>query len=295
MNRPPARAAVPAGRQSTRDTLTYVFAVTRTPPPSEALTATAGHDAGGPLRLVAAGPLWLVAQDVPAAAFDASALGERLNRPEELERCARAHHRGVGAAARSGPVVPLPMATLYLGDLNAAGAVSGREAELCALLDRLGGRTEWAVKVHAAEVSAPGASGAGAAGPTPAGGRDYLSRVSARRRTRSEAHERAVAGAHEVDRELRRYAVAATRHRPQSEQLTGRNTPQLLNAAYLVDDAERAGFAGALARLTAVGTRPGIDITASGPWIPYSFARLDQEWDVTADPRGAAAEHEGRA
>ena len=295
MNRPPARATVPAGRQSTRETLTYVFAVTRTPPSSDVLTATTGHDEGGPLRLVAAGPLWLVAQDVPAAAFDASSLGERLNRPEELERCALAHHRGVEAAARPGPVVPLPMATLYLGDLNAARAVSEREGDLCVLLDRLRGRTEWSVKVHAAEASAPGGASPGAAEEAPAGGRSYLSRVSARQRTRSEAHERALAGAHEVDRELRRYAAAATRHRTQSEQLTGRTTPQLLNAAYLVDDAERAGFAGALARLAAVPARPGIEVTASGPWIPYSFARLDQEWDVLADPEGAAPEHEGRA
>lgn len=294
MNRPPAPAAVPAGRQSTRDTLTWAFAVTRTPPPSDVLTATRGHDEGGPLRLVAAGPLWLVAQDVPAASFDASSLGERLNRPEELERCARAHHRGVAAAARPGPVVPLPMATLYLGDLNAARAVSDREAELCVLLDRLRGRTEWAVKAHAAEVSASCAAGSVAADEAPAGGRAYLSRVSARQHTRSEAQERALAAAHEVDRELRRYAVAATRHRPQSEQLTGRNTPQLLNAAYLVDDAGRARFAGALARLTADRAHPGIEITASGPWIPYSFARLDQEWGVTADPDGAAPDHESR-
>ncbi|MFJ3718381.1 GvpL/GvpF family gas vesicle protein [Streptomyces sp. NPDC090057] len=293
MNRPSAPAAVPAGRQSTPTTLTCVFAVTRTPPPTDVLTAAHGYDEGGPLRLVAAGPLWLVAQDVPAASFDAASLGERLNRPEELERCARAHHRGVAAAARRGPVVPLPMATLYLGDLNAARAVSDRETELCALLDRLRGRTEWAVKVHAAEASASGAAGS-AAEEAPAGGRAYLSRVSARRRTRSEAQERALAAAHEVDRELRRYAVAATRHRPQSEQLTGRSTPQLLNAAYLVDDAGRADFAGALARLTAGRIGTGIEITASGPWIPYSFARLDQEWDGTADPEGAAPRHEGR-
>ncbi|MZE48861.1 gas vesicle protein, partial [Streptomyces sp. SID5477] len=80
-----------------------------------------------------------------------------------------------------------------------------------------------------------------------------------------------------VDAELRRYAVAATRHRPQSERLTGRRAPQLLNVAYLVEDARRTAFAEALARLTADGRRPAVRVNASGPWIPYSFARWDED------------------
>jgi hypothetical protein len=69
-----------------------------------------------------------VVQDVPAASFDGAALTERLNRPEDLERCARAHHRGVEAAAGTGPVVPLPMATLYRTDRGAVRAVASRAA-----------------------------------------------------------------------------------------------------------------------------------------------------------------------
>ncbi|MET9191379.1 GvpL/GvpF family gas vesicle protein, partial [Streptomyces tendae] len=73
------------------------------------------------------------------------------------------------------------------------------------------------------------------------------------------------------------HAVAATRHRPQSERLTGRRAPQLLNAAYLVEDARRADFTAALARFTAGGTHRAVRVDASGPWIPYSFARWDED------------------
>ncbi|WP_031109228.1 GvpL/GvpF family gas vesicle protein [Streptomyces sp. NRRL S-146] len=252
--------------------VTCVFAVTDTPPPDEAVSLTPGHDGGGPLRVLAAGPLHLVVQDVPAAAFGEEALAERLNRPEELERCARAHHRGVETAASAGPVVPLPMATLYLDDDNAVRAVSDRAASLRTLLDRLRHRTEWAVKVHGPGIT--GASGAGGDGP--ADGRSYLRRVSERRRTEREERERALARAHAVDRELRRYAVAATRHRPQGEQLTGRSVPQLLNAAYLVDDARRAEFVRAVGELARDAHRSAVEVTMSGPWIPYSFARSDE-------------------
>ncbi|MFA3878167.1 GvpL/GvpF family gas vesicle protein [Streptomyces sp. MMCC 100] len=262
------------------------FAVTRTPPDPAALAAARGHEEGGPLRVLSAGDLCLVVQDVPATLFDEEALTERLNRPDDLERCARAHHRGVEAAAGRGPVVPLPMATLYRGDLTAARAVAARRPVLDTLLDRLRDRTEWAVKVHAAEPPPESAADTGAR--TGSGGRAYLSRVSARRRDRQSAHDEALAEAEAVDAELRRYAVAATRHRPQSERLTGRRAPQLLNIAYLVEDARRTAFAEALARLTADGRHRAVRVDASGPWIPYSFARWDEDPQAGTDREAAS-------
>ncbi|WP_282087008.1 GvpL/GvpF family gas vesicle protein [Streptomyces tendae] len=263
------------------------FAVTRTPPDPAGLAAARGHEEGGPLRVLRSGGLCLVVQDVPAALFGQEALAERLNRPEDLERCARAHHRGVEAAAGRGPVVPLPMATLYRGDLTAARAVAARQQVLETLLDRLRDRTEWAVKVHAAEAAPEAAGEPGAVAPAGSGdgGRAYLSRVSARRREQQGARGKALAEAEAVDAALRRHAVAATRHRPQSERLTGRRAPQLLNAAYLVADARRADFTAALARFAAGGAHPAVRVDASGPWIPYSFARWDEEPQAGPDPR----------
>ncbi|MEU6533240.1 GvpL/GvpF family gas vesicle protein [Streptomyces sp. NPDC046928] len=270
-------STLPAGRATAPDvepaspTLLCVFAVTDSPVPPDVLARTPGHDGGGPLRTLAAGPLHLVVQEVPAADFGAEALAERLNRPDVLERCARAHHRGVEAAAGAGSVVPLPMATLYLDDGNAVRAVTARQASLRALLERLRDRTEWAVKVHG---PAAGATDS-AAGEAAADGRSYLRRASARRRTERETREQALARAHAVDRELRAHAVAATRHRPQSERLTGTSVPQLLNAAYLVDDARREEFLRAVGRLARETGATGLEVTVSGPWIPYSFARPD--------------------
>ncbi|MEU9579518.1 GvpL/GvpF family gas vesicle protein [Streptomyces chilikensis] len=276
-------------------TVTYLFALCAGRPPDGALAAVAGHSGGGPLRTLTAGAVHLVVQDVPAADFGERALTDRLNRPEELRRCALAHHRGVAAAAPCGPVVPLPMATVYLSDGNAVSAVASREEAVLAVFRRLDGRTEWAVKVHAAAPeAAAGAAGSGSAGtggPGTAvpGGRGYLSRASARQRMRRDRHETARAVARTVDLTLRRYAVDATAHRPQSEQLTGRRAPQLLNAAYLVDDARRAEFTAALDRLRADGRLREVEITSSGPWIPYSFARLDEQVPAAATTAAAGA------
>ncbi|MFK0128361.1 GvpL/GvpF family gas vesicle protein [Streptomyces nigra] len=266
-------STLPAGRTTTAEhrTLLCVFAVTDSPVPPDVLGRTPGHEGGGPLRSLAAGEFHLVVQDVPAAEYGEEALAERLNRPDALERCARAHHRAVEAAASAGPAVPLPMVTLYLDDRNAVRAVTAREASLRDLLERLRDRTEWAVKVHGP------VAGAAAGGEGAADGRSYLRRASARRRTERETREQALARSHTVDRELRRYAVAATRHRPQSERLTGTNVPQLLNAAYLVDDARREEFTRAVGRLAREAAGTGLEVTVSGPWIPYSFARPEPD------------------
>ncbi|WP_151769558.1 GvpL/GvpF family gas vesicle protein [Streptomyces abyssomicinicus] len=291
---------------SSSDTVTYLFALCAARPPDEALSAVAGHSGGGPLRALRAGAVHLIVQDVPAADFDERTLADRLNRPGDLRRCALAHHRGVAAGAPCGPVVPLPMATVYLSDDNAVAAVAAREEAVLAVFRRLTGRTEWAVKVHAAPGepagspappaaarAAPGGTGTGGTGDSggsgAAGGRSYLSRASARQRSRRDLHETARAVARTVDLTLRRYAVDATAHRPQSERLTGRRAPQLLNAAYLVDDARHREFTAALERLRADERLREVEITSSGPWIPYSFARLDEpEAMAVATPEATA-------
>ncbi|MFK0174138.1 GvpL/GvpF family gas vesicle protein [Streptomyces sp. NPDC090306] len=272
-------------RTAEGDFVTYVFVVTDSPPSAGELAAVAGHEGGGPLRAVAAaGGLSLVVQDVPAARFDEQALAARLNDPRELERCVLAHHRGVEGSGGRGAVVPLPMATLYLSDANAVEAVERREADLRAVLGRLRSRTEMAVKVHVSPSGPAAGDAADAPGgaPAPPDGRGYLSRASARQRESRDRHEIARSAAHTVDLVLRRHAVAATRHRAQSEQLTGRPTAQLLNAAYLVDDEHLRYFRSALDRLRADERCAGVEIVASGPWIPYSFAGLDAPFDRVA-------------
>ncbi|GGL65051.1 gas vesicle protein [Streptomyces fumigatiscleroticus] len=232
---------VPAGPPA----LTCAFAVARGAVPVTGRAGPAG-------RAPRAGDLRLLVQDVPA----------------EPERCARARHRCVGAAARTGPAVPLPLlGTRYRSDAAAVGAGGARRSALGALPARLRDRTEWALKARADGPAAGAATD----------GRRCPSRADARRRTDREVREAALAGARAVGAESRRHAVAAARHRPRSERLTGLGSPRLLNAARLVDDAGRAAFAAAPARPGSGGRRPGVGISASGPWVPYSLARWDGE------------------
>ncbi|GAA2354726.1 GvpL/GvpF family gas vesicle protein [Streptomyces cuspidosporus] len=275
----------------TSPTVIYAFAVCRRCDPA-ALAGLPGLDAAAPVRTLAAGPLTAVVQDVPAADFAEDALRQRLTDREELERCARAHHEVIMAASAVTPTVPLPFATLYLGDARVRAALREKEESFLAALGRLTGRVEWGVKVYTAPAPldslapsptpsparSPGAASAlspctppGTTPDTPAGsGRAYLERVRGRRQLRERRQNAALQAAERVDAVVRGLAVAARRLRPHGVEVTGAHRTHLLNAAYLVDSARADELRATLEALRREET--DVQIELSGPWAPYSFA-----------------------
>ncbi|MEJ8632945.1 MULTISPECIES: GvpL/GvpF family gas vesicle protein [Streptomyces] len=292
---------------------TYVFAVCR--PAAGDVPAARGHAEGGPLRTLGLGRLALLVQSVPADAFSEDELRRRLGDRAELERCARDHHAAVEAARASGPVIPFPLATLYRSDRRAVEALRAGEPRFSALLDRLTGHVEWAVKVHLARPAAdpepaeatarPAPTGEGSPGPGSSregAGRAYLSRVSGRRRQADEERQAAFRAAAQVDEAVRRHATAAVRHRLHSAELTGSNKAQVLNAAYLIAEEAYPAFVRTVADLRGTPALSGIEIDVTGPWAPYSFAELGdyapgQPGAGATDPaeRASASRSEGNA
>jgi hypothetical protein len=264
-----------AGAAGADATATCVFAVRRDDAP-ERLPGSPGHAGGGPVGLLAlpGGGLQAVVQPVPAADFTEEALRRRLGDPAELERCARTHHAVITAAAADGPVVPLPLATLFTGVDRAVAALADQRAHFLAALDHVTGRAEWAVKVHV-EPNEPAGSGKDAepAAVRTGAGAAYLARVRGRERDRRARQEAVLRVAGHVHGVAAAFAVAAVRRTPHSTAITGKDRPQVLNAAYLVDDTRAAELVAAVRALD--GTHTGLDvhIEVSGPWVPYSFTR----------------------
>jgi Gas vesicle synthesis protein GvpL/GvpF len=259
--------------------VTCVFAVRRGSPAAGAPVGARGHARGGPVRLLdLGGGLWAVVQQVPRADFTEDALRRRLSDPAELETCARAHHAVVTAAAAGGPVVPLPLATLFADPDRAGAALEARRADFHAALDRVAGRAEWAVKVHVRRPDPAGAAGP-AAGTDPGGappgsagtGRAYLARVRGRERARHTRQDAALSAAQQVHEAAVRFAAASARRRPHGPEITGRDRHQVLNAAYLVDDGLGGDLAAAVRALAGECGGLGLEVEVSGPWAPYSF------------------------
>lgn len=251
--------------------LVCVFAV-RDRPGAAALAGTSGHAGGGPLRLLELpGPLWAVVQDVPAADFGEEALRQRLAAPRDLEACARAHHAVVSAAAVGACVVPLPLATLFTDADRAASALDGQRTRFLGVVDRVAGRSEWALKVHVETAPPPRGDSTDAATKAPGSGLAYLDRVRDRQRDRHARQDAAVRAARHVFEAAAAHAADAVHRRPHGVEITGRDRTQILNAALLVDDARVPDLVGAVRALD--GAFPGVDLRTdlSGPWVPYSF------------------------
>ncbi|SEO91008.1 GvpL/GvpF family gas vesicle protein [Actinacidiphila rubida] len=267
----------------------WVFAVCHAGAFAE-LPSGAGHPEGGPVTLLRLDDLLsAVVQDVPSSRFSEEVLKQRLADPGELESCARTHHRTVTAAAEHGPVVPLPLATLFNGEARARAALCARLPHFHAALTRVRGREEWAVKVSlrqtgtASAPSAPQDAPGGQAGA----GRAYLTRVRGRERERVARHEQAVAAAARVHRAASALAVESVQRRPHSPQITGKDRLQLMNAAYLVDRGRALDLATVLQRAGADAASADVEVEVSGPWVPYSFTEPVEAPDDSPERAGS--------
>lgn len=268
------------GHSDGASTATYVFAVCRRCDPG-VLAGVTGHAPATPVRSLRVGALEAVVQDVPAAEFSEGALRERLADPVQLERCVRSHHAVVSTVAEHTAVVPLPLATLYLGDERARAALEENEHRFMRALALISGRSEWGVKVHArpGDAAATAAQPATASAPSPGvhgsgTGRAYLDRVRDRQRAREDRHQAALRAAERVEERLREVAVAARRLRPHSTERAGDHRGvQVLNATCLVADSRSGELTRLIDELRGDPALRGVEIELSGPWAPYSFVQ----------------------
>jgi hypothetical protein len=251
----------------------YAIAEHADPAPLRDLTGIGG----GSLHLVEGAGLTAVAGTVRLDQFGEKALRRNLEDLDWLEAVARAHHRVIEAVARQGPAVPMRLATVYRSDGSLAAMLEQRGSEFRDVLRRIGTRREWAVKAYAAAPAAPGSGRREPRGrPTTIGaGAAYLQRRRDELSAAKDAQRSAIASAHAVHDRLAQLAAQTRLHPPQAPQLTRTDAPMILNAAYLLDDADASSFTAAVAAVAE--QHPGIRLELTGPWPPYSFAAADDQ------------------
>lgn len=253
----------------TDDTAVWLYAVIPEPAPG-GLTELAGV-MGAPVRVVRESGLAAVVSSVSRAEVNEDTLRQHLEDLDWLTATATAHDAVVTAITRTSTAVPVRIATLYDSDDRVREVLTDQRSAFTDTVDLLAGRTEWGVKAYAA-------SNRSADEPQdePRGGErsgtTYLLRRRAQLRARETAEGLAASYADRVHAELGALAVAVRRHPPQHSRLTGTRASMVLNAAYLVDDARTDHFAAAVAELDA--RRPLLHLYLTGPWPPYSFARI---------------------
>ena len=179
--------------------------------------------------------------------FTEESLKDALEDLGSLEDIARRHERVLDDALRRGPVVPFRIATLYETREHVREMLAGEHTALVDALRRLRGRAEWGVKAYARRAEAP------------ASGTDYLARKSEHRHA-AEAVDAAIDAVHE---RLRAEASGAVLN-------PARDRGMLLNAAYLVADADVPVFRALVSELSG---RHRIRLQLTGPWPAFPFSR----------------------
>lgn len=248
----------------------YLFAVGRGLNSSD-LSGVDGID-GAALQIVDWKDLQAVVCAVDLDAFGEESLPRNLEDLTWLERVARTHNDVVFAVATTGTVAPMRLVTICHGEGSVRDRIEALYEDLSAALDRVEGRREWSVKVHAAASPEPPqelvesntSGGSGAA---------YLQRKRAAADRRRALGERSLHVADEIHGELAAVAIAARQLPPQDPRLTGRSEPMILNGAYLISIDEGPAFRALAHRVGE--SHPGASIEVEGPWPPYSFATLD--------------------
>lgn len=228
---------------------------------------------GGTVEQVRGSGLTAVVEEVSLADFGEEPLRRHLEDLSWLEATARAHHRVIDAVARQQPVVPMRLATVYSGEEVLSQMLATRGPGFEAVLGRLTGRVEWGVKALARPAPAVPADQPAASGP--GSGRAYLQRRRTQRDAREQGRQQARLEARDIHVALAALAAGSRLHPPQSSELTGQAEAMVLNAAYLLADADKDAFAAQIDSLRE--QHPALRLEVTGPWPPYSFAELEDE------------------
>lgn len=262
----PRPAAKPTGAGAAA-TGRYLYAVCRGLDPAT-VEAVRGID-DAPVELVAHQDVVALVSTVPLASYGEAALRRNLEDLAWLETAVRRHDAVIHAVARRAPTAPLRLATVCFDDDAVRDRLREWYVALTHVLDRIDGCSEWSVKVLL-----PADAVESTERPAPTSGAEYLRRKKSDAARRAGTSEEAVETARRVHDRLTSRARDSRQLPPQDPRLSGHQGTMVLNAAYLVADADADEFAGLVAALRA--EHPDVVVDGRGPWAPYSFAMLDQ-------------------
>lgn len=230
---------------------------------AEGLTGVAGE----PVRIVAINDTAAAVGSVPLEYFGEEALRHNLEDLDWLGSTARAHDRVISHLARSGPVLPLRMTTVYLNDERVGNLLMNHGDDFTSALAAVAGRQELGVKAYADQKALRGTSDSPGAGKT--SGTAYLLRRKRELSDQEETYSIAAQSARRLHDTLSRYAVDAKRKPVSDQSLSGRAGWIVLNSTYLVEDSQADEFRRAVEALN--DELVGIELEVTGPWPPYSF------------------------
>jgi hypothetical protein len=217
------------------------------------------------------GDVAAVASQVPLADFGEEPLRERLADMAWLERTARRHEEVLETVARSTTPIPMRLCSVYRDEKGVRGMLEREATALVAALEHLAGKAEWGVKAFADPESETLRDAGGQPPAAEGDGAAYMQQRLAEGRQRDRAHERLEQACESIHEALCAVGVEGRTSEPQRVEVSGRELPMILNAAYLVADGAVDAFHAEIDRLRGELGSLGIEIDVTGPWPAYNF------------------------
>jgi hypothetical protein len=258
---------------SNRETACYLYCLT---PGGCGIPASAlGVDGQRPVFVRACGEIGAVLSEVELREFCGEAAEARLEDLAWLGPRACRHAAVIEEVMRQTPVLPARFATLFTSLDSLQQAVYEHREAITGFFAGLGGKQEWAVKgllERAAALRVLGSSAQPAPAPPTSPGARYFQEKRLQTQLERDFNLRL--------KEFCRRAAAALGARASGfrERLTlgavavETDAEVVLNWAFLVSPAALEDFRVRLDRFNGEEGFPGLLLTLTGPWPPYSFA-----------------------
>lgn len=265
------------------DQLYYVYGIV--PAAARLDAAPAGVD-GGDVVTIGHGNVGALTSVLDADEYEPN-VNDRVANVAWLAPRAQAHDAVLTWASDCGPVVPLPILSLFRSEQAVLSMLEQRREELTGLLERLARGREYGVRIFLIDdelrpvlgtfsptIAALEMEVAGAASP----GQGYLLSRKLDAARKDELQRVAAMVAASAFRELASRSMDATQEAPPGTNIeTG---TAILNASFLVEHDRIDDFRETVTRFVRDHHRRGFRIDFTGPWPPYHFTR-----GVAADVR----------
>lgn len=244
----------------------------------EVESAPPGID-GGKVSLIPAGDLFALATSVGAADYSPDRVEALTADVDWVSERAAAHDRVLTWASDLGPVIPLPMWTLFRDAKKVKGMLEKRAAELRGTFARIAEGKEFIVRVYVQprvlkERLAEGsdeltALEAQAAAASP--GQRYLLERKINNLRRDAGRDVTTRVAGEVFDALRAASMETVREQPVNSGAPQEQGRAVLNASFLVAAPRVIEFQRALTEMVNTHEPSGFKFDFTGPWPPYHF------------------------
>lgn len=243
---------------------------------------TAAAPAGiesGKVSTIAAGDLYALATSVGADDYAPDRVEALTADVDWVSQRAMAHDRVLTWASDRGPVIPLPMWTLFRDAKKVKGMLEKRAGELRATFARLGDGKEFIVRVYVQPAVLKDRLGKGAdelasleaeaAAASP--GQRYLLERKIGNLRRDAGREATTRVAGEIFDALRAASMETVREQPVNSGAPREQGRAILNASFLVAASGVVKFQRALTAMVNEHEPSGFKFDFTGPWPPYHF------------------------